>query len=161
MNVPASAWPGFAATAAVAERLGGLETLEAVLSVYDAAQVDSIRKLPAAVVVSLAERAVSGQSDPGHALLPQTVEMRIGVILVFGSPNDPSGRKTCADNTPAEVLGQIREKLLGWLPPPPTENHGVTGPLAFAAGRLIEIGDGRIFWQDEWSCRYRISRECS
>ena len=40
MNVPASAWPGFAATTAVAERLGGLETLEAVLSVYDAAQVD-------------------------------------------------------------------------------------------------------------------------
>ncbi len=61
MIVSASAWPGFAAVDAVAERLRTLETLVDVLNVYDVARADA-PKLPSAVVAPLTERALSAQS---------------------------------------------------------------------------------------------------
>ncbi len=160
MIVSASAWPGFAAVDAVAERLRTLETLVDVLNVYDVARVDA-PKPPSAVVAPLTERALSSPSVPGMALVPQTVEMRIGVIVIVEAANDRSGRRTRAKKTLADLLGQTRQKLLGWVPAPEPEIHGVTGPLAFVAGRLTEIENGRIIWQDEWTCQYRTSRECN
>ncbi len=112
MIVSASAWPGFAAVDAVAERLRTLETLVDVLNVYDVARVDA-PKPPSAVVAPLTERALSAQSVPGQTLLPLAVEMRIGVVLVVDAANDPSGRRTRAKKTLADVLGQTPSKAVG------------------------------------------------
>ena len=123
MIVSASAWPGFAAVDAVAERLRTLETLvDGAERLRRGAGGRYAPKLPSAVVALVDGTRLCPLSPSPVMTLASPRRWRCGSAwcLSFDAANDPSGRRTRAKKTLADVLGQTRQKLLGWVPAPPT-----------------------------------------
>ena len=99
----------------------------------------SVKTRPAAFVMPLAERP---SAPPLAAEFTQRVEQACGVLLCVSSRST----NTAEDVVP--VRRALREALRGWLP------DGCADPLAFAGGRLLRLGSGVLWWQDDFVTSY-------
>ncbi len=105
---------------------------------------------PLAVVVPLSEAA--GENRAGWGATSQQVILTLGVVVMVAAPNDPGGERARSRDALSDTLRAVRAALIGWVPP-----GFLAQPLTYARGRLLEIEDGRITWQDELEARYRIT----
>jgi hypothetical protein len=95
---------------------------------------------PAAYVMPLGEQA---SESPRLMQQRQTVRQRFGVVIVVSSYQDATGEAANADLSIRRK--QVRDALLGYSP------SATSTPCAFASGRLLQFGGGRLWWVDEYS----------
>ena len=112
---------------------------------------------PLAAVLPLSEAAAESRSGPCGTV--QRATLSLGVYVVIAAPNDPGGIKARARGELSAALAGVRAALVGWVPCSPA-GRGLAGrpeALAFEAGELAEIADGRIVWRDVYAARYWIA----
>ncbi|MCL2872427.1 MAG: Gp37 family protein [Betaproteobacteria bacterium] len=111
---------------------------------YAAATTDT-KAVPALFVIPLAESAGKNRWANG---ISQRVEATFGVVIGARNLSDEKG----AAAQPA--LTALREKvfaaLLGWMP------EGCSMPITYDSGRLIDLANGIIWWQDDFTTAYEI-----
>jgi hypothetical protein len=101
--------------------------------------------LPAAYVLPLAERAdANGLANA----VSQRVEVRFGVILAISNLRDALGKNAQGDL--AGLRTSVFAALLGWQP---DADHD---PVTFGGGRLLQLQDGLLWWQDEFVTAYYL-----
>ena len=86
-------------------------------------------------------------SRGGRAGAMQRLSATLAVLTMVAAPDDPGGAKAGARNELGRHVAASRRLLIGWTP------DGAAEPLAYVSGRLIDIEDGRVAWED----RYRAS----
>lgn len=98
------------------------------------------RAMPAAYVVPLAESAARDAFGAGAS--SQQITTRLGVIYAVANRRDVRGEAAQSD------LRGLRDSahaaLVGW-PPSPDDS-----PLEYQAGRLLQLTDGVLWWQDDF-----------
>ena len=73
-------------------------------------------------------------------------ELRVFSVLICVEARKTGGGD--ALDTLAELRGQIKAALIGWVPAP--ENGE---PVLFAGGEVVELGKGRLWWGDDFYFR--------
>lgn len=123
---------------------------------------------PAVRVQGAADFAALGakrRPAPGSAVYVLALEERSQVERALGSARAMvdaafaavvchANRRDALGGAAVEDLAGLRERvrgaLLGWTP------AGAELPLAFRAGRLLDAGEGQVWWQDEYETRYLV-----
>lgn len=112
---------------------------------FASAGMDLKGKLPAAYILPLAERA------GGNSLVmevSQKIEVRFGVMLAISNLRDARGQNAQGDLAPLRTA--VLAALIGWQPDP---GHD---PVLFGSGRVIQLQDGVLWWQDEFVTAYYL-----
>ncbi len=123
--------------------------LREVLGALEIAGAVKLRP-PLAVVAPISEAA--GETRAGWGATSQQIILTLGVAVMIAAPNDPGGVRARRKDELSDTLAAVRGALMGWVPP-----GFLAQPLTYVRGRLLEIEDGRITWQDEWETRYWIT----
>ena len=108
------------------------------------------RRLPLAAVLPLGETA--GETRAGWGATRQRITLTVGVVAMIRAPNDPGGTRVRGRDALSGALTALRAALIGWTP-----QALLASPVTFARARLLEVGEGRITWQDEYVASYSIS----
>lgn len=95
---------------------------------------------PAAYVIPLAE--AGGQNTLAAGPVRQRISATIGVVVLLTNLRDARGQ--AATDALGLVLSLLRGQLVGFQP---TAAHD---PIEFRRGRLIDIAEGALAWQDEF-----------
>lgn len=95
---------------------------------------------PAAYVIPLAEAA--GPNTLAAGPVRQRIAATIGVVVLLTSLRDPRGQ--AASDALGLLLSLLRGQLVGFQP---TAAHD---PVEFRRGRLLDISEGALAWQDEF-----------
>lgn len=101
------------------------------------------KQLPAAYVIPLADKASGNELETG---VEQHVVARFGVALAIRNIKDARGQAgQAALKTLRDAVSVV---LLGWEP--------LAGydPVLYVGGQLIKIGNGVLWWQDEYVTGY-------
>lgn len=120
--------------------------------VGDAADLASIRRetlqFPAAFVVLLADKGGQNGLNSGNSV-SQRREQRLGVVLAVR--NIRSGQGADALHEIDALRQQVDAALIGWQP-----GTGDTyDPVLFSAGKLLDMSNGEMWWQDEYLTAYQ------
>lgn len=102
-------------------------------------------KIPAAFVLPLAESAEANELSSG---ISQRVAQRFGVVLAVSNHRDAGGEAALGDLAP--VRSAVMTALLGWAV---DGNHD---PVEFAGGRLVDLSQGVLWWQDDFLTRFHV-----
>lgn len=102
--------------------------------------VDGVKQTPSAFVLPNSERA-SGSST-GTMVTSQFNTARFAVVTAVQNLRDPRGEKAQADLLPIRTA--IMTALHGWQP------HADYDPIEFGGGRLLQLNDQVLWWQDEF-----------
>lgn len=108
---------------------------------------DSARQIfrfPAALVIPNADRTFGGSTVNPYA--SQVVTASWGVLIGVRSYRDQSGAD--AGDTLRGLRESILEALLGW--------QQDTTQITFAGGRVMSLGDGMLWWQDNFDHNYLV-----
>lgn len=100
---------------------------------------------PAAFVVPLGEIPGDSDLDVGIA---QRVTLHIGVVIAVQNMSDRAGAAALDDLAPARTA--VRQALLAWT------SAGFTDPWRMAGGRLLEMDNGVLWWQDDFAATYHV-----
>lgn len=95
---------------------------------------------PAAYVIPLSEAA--GPNMLAASVVRQRIAATCGVVLLVSSLRDARGQ--AAVDLLGPLLDAVRSTLVGFQP---TDAHD---PMEFRRGRLIDISEGALAWQDEF-----------
>ncbi len=133
--------------ASVETRLASVSALKKIAGAADfaSAGLNLKGKLPAAYVIPLAERA--GENSLVSAVSQRT-EARFGVVLAISNLRDARGQNAQGDLAPLRAA--VMAVLLGWQPGPDYD------PVVFGSGRLLQLQDGVLWWQDEFVTAYYL-----
>lgn len=132
---------------AVEARLATVSALKKIAGAADfaSAGADLKGKLPAAYVIPMTERA------GGNSLVSavsQHTEARFGVVLAVSNLRDARGQNAHGDLAPLRAA--VIAALLGWQPGPDYD------PVLFGSGRLLQLQDGVLWWQDDFVTAYYL-----
>lgn len=104
--------------------------------------------VPYAYVLMLAESAPKSQTI---TIMEQHVTVAFGVVLCIANTVTPLGATGGGSQSTLQALRQaIIAKLLGWQP---DSGHG---PCEFKGGRLVQVRNGVLWWQDEFFTDYYL-----
>lgn len=120
-------------------QVSGLRKVEGVAAL--AALKSGVSVSPAAYVLPISEAA--GENQIAVNAVSQRVRIRFGVILMVRNVRDPRGEEA-HDAGLDDLRGQVTAALVGWEP------DAAHDPCTYAGGRLLELADGAIWWQDEF-----------
>ena len=95
-----------------------------------------VSQVPAVIVIPVADAGDANRA--GHGTL-QTLTTTVAVTVIVAARNDPRGERALDDLTPR--VAAVREALIGWAP---ARRH----PLRFVRGALVDIEQGRAWWED-------------
>jgi len=125
---------------------GGAHTLRKVEGSAELAALKSgITTAPRAYVVPLSEKAGPNLYETGA--VQQRVEVRFGVVYLVRNMKDARGQK--AHDMGLEVVRREGlDALVGWSP-----DVGID-VCTYAGGRLLNMKDQTVFWQDEFITSY-------
>ena len=134
----------------IAGRLANELTL--IKSVKGAADLGSAKaaSLRDTAFVLLIDEAAAGDS-PLYGAVRQQITTGIGVVLAMTNRRDARGQAGMGEIE--RVRSEVCAALLGW---PPTED---SSGLLYRRGRLLEINDATLWWQDEYETKKLISSE--
>lgn len=99
-----------------------------------------LKQYPAAYVIPSAERA--NGSRTGTTVVSQQNSVRFAVILAVRNLRDARGDQAQADLL--TLREEIMSALHGWQP------HADFDPLEYSGGRLLQLTDQVLWWQDEF-----------
>ena len=117
-------------------------TLDLVAGTMDLATVvNAPKRKPAGYVIPLSETA--GPNTLGSGATSQEVVEHFGVLLAVSNLRDARGEQANADLETVRL--DVRAALLGWAP---ASTHD---PIIFTGGRVMQINQQVIWWQDEFS----------
>lgn len=102
-----------------------------------------LKQTPSAFVVELANRA--SPNSLATIAVSQEIEARFGVVLAVQNLRDPRGEKAAVDMR--TLRSSVMTALLGWQP---DADYDV---IEYAGGRLIELDNLVLWWQDEYLTR--------
>ncbi len=119
--------------------------LREVLGLLDWAGAAKLRPPLAGVAPAALD---AGESRGGRTGSVQRVTVSLAAVVVVAAPDDPGGARARRRGDLGRHVAAVRAALLGWTPP--AAGGGRTAPLAFRAGRLLEIADGRVAWEDRY-----------
>lgn len=122
---------------------GGSGVLRTVAGAAEYAALDAPppqARQPAAYVLPLGE--VAGANGLAAGPVRQRITATLGLVLLVTNLRDPRGQAS-ADML-APLLAAARGALVGWQP---SAEHD---PMEFRRGRLIDISEGTLAWQDEF-----------
>lgn len=101
---------------------------------------EKLKAAPMGWVVPLSETASNNELNSGA--ISQRLTKSIGVVIVARNVRDARGEAARKD---LEYLRDgVRKALIGWAP---DINHD---PIIYSRGRLLSMGDGAVWWQDEY-----------
>jgi len=103
-------------------------------------------RLPALFAVPLGEDYRDDLLETGGTQTVQQVLTSVAVVSAVPARNDPGGRTASEGDGTLDALSAVcRARLIGWRP--------LRGwnPLAVRRSRLVDLADGRAFWQDEFT----------
>lgn len=103
-----------------------------------------IYRFPAALVIPNADRTTGGNTV--NPYVSQIVTASWGVMIGVRSYRDQSG--TDAGDTLRGLREKIMEALLGW--------QQETTQITYAGGRVMSLGDGMLWWQDNFEHNYLV-----
>ena len=170
--------PAFDLSDLVRERLDGLnadrpsgERLH-VPGVLDFAAARPRLRTPCAAALALDDRPGPPLRPDIDAGVAQRVRTTVAVVVGVSAPNDDGGSRGTAADALRVLVAETRDALLGWTPggplpdpfdgpsggplpdpsgdPPPAPSGGLWRPLVLQRGRLLSVGEGRAWWQDEY-----------
>jgi len=99
-----------------------------------------LKQIPAAYVIPSSERA--GASRTGTTVVSQQNTVRFAVVVAVRNLRDARGEQAQTD------LLAVREEIItalhGWQP------NGDFDPLEYGGGRLLQLTDAVLWWQDEF-----------
>lgn len=95
---------------------------------------------PAAFVIPLSE--VGGPNTLAAGPVRQRITATVGVVLLVTVLRDPRGEAAAFALGP--IYAAVRGVLVGWQP------SAAHDPMEFRRGRLIDISEGTLAWQDEF-----------
>jgi hypothetical protein len=108
-----------------------------------AALMTAPSKKPAAWVVPLGDSARANQFSTATI---QEISVRFGVVICTREASDATG------DAALDALEPLRQAVMdaihGWQP---TAEHK---PIEYAAGRLLQMAGGLLWWQDEFLTAY-------
>ena len=162
--------------ACIAERLGAEHPQLQIYGVLDMARAKPALRAPCVAVLPLEDALVDVLSPDLDAAVVQRMKSTVATVVGVEAANDPGGARGRAAERLAALLVQVRRSLLGWAPdgPFPTEPptgpphsparpagawplvRGRPGPLVWERGRLVMLGEGRAWWQDEYATRWLV-----
>lgn len=105
-----------------------------------------LKQLPAAYVVPNAERPLG--SSTGTMVVSQQNSARFGVVLAVSNLRDARGEKAQADLLTLRTA--VMTALLGW------QANAEFDPLEYAGGRLLQLADQVLWWQDDFSTTHLL-----
>jgi len=108
------------------------------------AQADQLRD--SVFVMALDESAANNSLMTG---VRQQVTLGIGVIIALGNRRDRRGQG--AQDEINDRREDVRRLLLGWQP------DSADDVMTYRGGRLLNIQDAVVWWQDEYSTQYMIT----
>lgn len=108
------------------------------------AMQDGSNQFPRAYVLPNAEQG--GQPRLMTGAVAQRRTPRIGIVLVVKNVRDMVGDAAGSDMEALRLLTD--EALFGWKP---DDAHSA---LMFAGGRLLNISNGEVWWQDDYTTDY-------
>ncbi|MEW6314132.1 MAG: hypothetical protein AB1513_08860 [Pseudomonadota bacterium] len=97
-------------------------------------------KMPAAYVLPVREQAARNQMANA---VSQRVTVAFAVILAVSNLRDARGGQAALDLE--SVRNVVKTRLIGWEP---SVDHDL---VTYNGGRLLELGDGVLWWWDEFS----------
>lgn len=96
---------------------------------------------PSVYVIPLAE---TGDAPDTLGVYRQDMTQQFGVVLVMQNLRDATGAAAAGELNQRRL--DLRAALLGWAP-----NATEGEPVMFVAGRLLEMQQQQLWWQDEFS----------
>lgn len=138
----------------VVDRLRG--SLPSTFTLGTAVELAAIKSLldfrPPQVFVVLAQEtgAPRATGAPGAAAR-QLVTVHFGVTLAVRNYRDNRGSAATEDLT--AMLGQIREALIGWVPPLPAARD-----CQFIQGKVLDYDANVLVWADVFQTQHAIGR---
>ncbi len=111
-----------------------------------AAASEDLKQVPAAFVIPNAERP--GSSSTGTMVTSQQNSVRFGVVLAVSNLRDARGEKAQADLLTLRTA--VMTALHGWQP------NAEFDPLEYAGGRLLQLSDQVLWWQDDFSTTHLL-----
>lgn len=118
--------------------VSGLKLIGGAADFVSAAE--GVKQTPSAFVLPSSERA--GSSSTGTMVVSQNNNVRFGVVMAVQNLRDPRGEKAQADLLP--IRTSIMNALHGWQPDYDFD------PIEFGGGRLLQLNDQVLWWQDEF-----------
>jgi hypothetical protein len=109
-----------------------------------AAAAPDAKQLPAAFVVALSDRA--GPNRLAVQATEQLMDARFGVIVAAQNLRDPRGEQAAVELR--ALRAAVAGALLGWTPDGETLE-----PIEFAAGRMLQLDNLVLWWQDDYTTR--------
>jgi hypothetical protein len=106
----------------------------------------ALKQTPSAYVLPNAERP--GGSRTGTMVVSQQNTVRFAVIMAVKNLRDARGEKAQADLL--DLREEIMTALHGWQP------HEDFDPLEYGGGRLLQLTDQVLWWQDEFLTAHSI-----
>jgi hypothetical protein len=101
---------------------------------------------PYAYVLLLAETPTKNETI---TIVEQRVSVALGVVLCINNKVTPLGIKSFAEQSDLQTIrGLIRAKLLGWAP---ADAGMYYGPFEFGGGRLVQVKNDKLWWQDQYT----------
>ena len=103
-----------------------------------AGQGRKVSNAPAAIVIPVAD--AGSENRASHGAL-QFITTTVAVTIIVPAVNDPRGERALDDLTPR--VDAVRAALIGWSPFPDARQ-----PLRLVRGALVDIEEGRAWWED-------------
>lgn len=103
---------------------------------------EAIKRKPSAFVLPSSERASA--SSTGTMVTSQLNTVRFAVMIAVQNLRDSRGETAQADLLPIRTA--ILTALHGWQP----EADGEFDPIEYGGGRLLQLTDQVLWWQDEF-----------
>lgn len=105
-----------------------------------------VYRFPAALVIPNADRPYGGSGSMVNPYVSQVVTATWGVLIGVRSYRDQGGSD--AGDTLRGLREDIMEALLGW--------NQATTQITYAGGRVMSLGDGMLWWQDNFEHNYIV-----
>ncbi|WP_223723804.1 hypothetical protein [Pseudomonas aeruginosa] len=130
---------------AVLESVGGAADFAAIKAVRDF-------RTPTAYVILAEETPMPRSSGAPGAATRQMVQVRFGVVVATRNYRDNKGKNAMDDLRP--VLGQVRDALIGWVPP------GLVGArdCQLIQGQAVDYDTSVLIWADLYQTQHAIGR---
>jgi hypothetical protein len=126
------------------DQVAALKRIEEASGVSTA--IDDIKAAaPVAYVIPIRDQV--GSNVLANAV-SQQVTAQFGILLGIKNVRDPLGAKAREALTP--VRSDVADALLNWQP------GGSYDKCEFAAGRLVQLANGVLWWMDEYRTRFEI-----
>lgn len=130
----------------IIERLQGANLSLDIKGAADLASAKSDQLRDTVFVIPLDEAAAANTLING---VRQLVTLGVGVVFALSNRRDRRGQG--ATDEIHSRREQIRQALLGWQP------DDAADVISYRRGRLLDIQDATVWWQDEYETQYMIT----